>query len=114
MTRSPQHMRALALANSTRYERAAVRRRVRDAGPDAGPGIVAGILEDAGRCEEGPVASMPALRLLTWLPRLGPKGAVRLLRQVGVVGELRQVRHLTDRQRLALAARLRDRGRAAA
>lgn len=71
--------------------------------------MVAALLEDREGCEGGVVASMPVLRLLTWPVRLGPKAAVGLLRQVGVVGELRQVRQLTDRQRLALAARLRDR-----
>ena len=104
-----QHLRALELANAVRYDRAEIRRRVRAAGPDRGPVMVAALLEDREGCEGGVVASMPVLRLLTWPVRLGPKAAVGLLRQVGVVGELRQVRQLTDRQRLALAARLRDR-----
>lgn len=99
-----QHLEALEHANRVRYRRAEIRRRARAAGPDGGRAVVAGLLEDPEAC--GLVATLPVLRLLTWAPRLGPKAAVRLLREVGVVGELRRVGQLTDRQRLALAARL--------
>jgi len=98
-----QHLQALELANAVRYDRAAIRRRVRAAGPD-GRQLVADLLDDG----DGVVASMPVLRLLMWPQRMGQKGAVRMLRQVGVVSELRLVRDLTGRQRRSLAARLRD------
>jgi len=100
----------LDLANGVRYERAAIRARVRRADPDVGRRIVAGLLEDPAECEAGAVSRMPALRLLSWPTRLGPKAALRMLRQVGVVSELRLVRDLTGRQRRSLAATLRGHG----
>lgn len=110
MTARPQHLQALDLANGVRYERAAIRVRVRAAGPDQGRRLVAELLEDEAGCESGAVSTMPALRLLSWPTRLGPKAALRMLRQVGVVSELRLVRDLTGRQRRSLAATLRGHG----
>lgn len=106
----PQHLQALDLANGVRYERAALRAAVHQAAPEEGRRIVARLLEDEHGCESGVVSRMPALRLLSWPPRIGPKAALRMLRQVGVVSELRLVRDLTGRQRRSLAATLRGHG----
>lgn len=96
----PQCLQALAYGNEVRLAHAAIRREVREGGPQR----VAEMLLDP----DDAVGSMRLERLLTAMPRYGQVRSDRLLRDAGMVrGRLtRRVRELTTNERERLAGRL--------
>lgn len=93
---SAQSMEALALANRIRLDRAALKRRIK-----AGEVGVAEIILSPPECAQ----TMTAAALLRAQDRWGHKRAARLLTPLHI-GERRELRRLTTRQRSALVEAL--------
>ena len=98
----PQHMRALERANQVRLARAELKRRIADGGIDAADVI----LECPWEAE-----SMAVADLLMSQRRWGHTRCRKFLAQIPM-SEKKPVGSMTERQRRALAAMLRSRGRA--
>jgi hypothetical protein len=108
MTEQPQHMMALAKGNRTRFARAAMKAAVREGTPD--------LAEGARRLADFIASPPPELLTISlhvllgdWPRRSGPTTVRRWLKDAGIVrhGKVR-LDELTDREREALVARLRD------
>jgi hypothetical protein len=101
-----QRMSALSLANEVRFAHAQARHQIASLPPHASREAAAQVLESDPSCE-----GMTVYRLLTACRRLGPAKAHNLCARAGVPGT-KALGDLTDRQRDALASRLRDWGAA--
>ena len=95
-TPAPQHMRALARANSVRLARAELKRRVA-----VGETSVADVVLDC----PWEAASMPVAELILSQHRWGRTRCHRLLASIPM-SEAKTIGSLTQRQRLALAEQL--------
>lgn len=95
-TELPQHLRALQRANDVKLRRAALKRRIA-----AGEASVSEVLEAVPPEAE----TMRIAELLRSQRRWGQTRARRLLAFYGI-GELRELRRLTERQRRVLAEAL--------
>jgi hypothetical protein len=87
----PQHLHALARANTIRLARAAAKRQ-----------LDAGELAFAEFLDRPEVATMPVIDALRAMRRWGRTRARRALNVVGIANERRAVEDLTSRQRVAL------------
>ncbi len=87
---------SLALANQTRTAGAAVKRE-----------ITAGKLTVPDALEDPRAGGLTALAVLMATPYVGPTRARQMLRRTRI-GESRRVRHLTDRERAAVAQEARQ------
>lgn len=96
---TPQHMKALALANEVRLGRAAIKREVR-----AGRTRIADLIVDPPEI----VRPVTVGELLGWAPRVGPRRVRRLLmdRNGQIVRETCPIGHTSQftRDRLASSA----------
>jgi hypothetical protein len=106
MTAAPQHMVALEGANRVRLGRAEMHRTVAALPRPAGCLRIAEMLKDPPALIE----TMAITDLLQWIHRVGRSQARGILMhadRLAPIGENRQIRALTDRQRQALADHLR-------
>lgn len=104
MTAQPQHMVALAGANTANQTYAAIGREVQALGRHDGPAKVAEMLVDYN--ETDPIAGMKVQRLLMAIRGFGEYQTTYLLALAGVRIGGKQVRELTDRQRRLIADEL--------
>lgn len=101
---TPQHLRALDVANERRIARAKWKRQVRTARTfEAALTVIADTLDDP----PAHLTSMGMLALLKTVPGMYERTALGLLREAGIVSPLRTVGELTVRQRRALAGAVR-------
>jgi hypothetical protein len=100
MSPGPQHLQALQRANAVRLARAELKRRVSLGEIDA-----AGVIEDT----PWEARSMTVSDLLTSQHRWGHTRCRRLLQSIPI-SENKTIGSMTDRQRTALAALLREAG----
>lgn len=101
----PQHLEALAKANRVRFAQVDLRRRI-----GAGTLHLDALLcrtADLTPTDEDALDRLTVRGLLVMAHRVGSKRATRILRDVGIP-EMKPVGRMTDRQRHALAAALRD------
>lgn len=103
-TNHAQIAEALAKANAVRFERAAIRRRLRTAGSyDESRRLLAALLSSP--LPDG-LGSLPARQLLGWIVNMPKNRVVRMLHVVGA-SEHTATGRLTTRQRYELARLLR-------
>jgi hypothetical protein len=102
-TREPQHLRALAIANSTRFARVEARRALREA-----PNASEARRRAAALIEENPaeLQGMAVFDLLRSCHRHGRAKVLPILRRAELP-ESKPIGSLTERQRVALAGVLR-------
>lgn len=101
-TKVPQHLDALATANARRIERATMKREVRAKTRR----LAAIIVTPPDSCATATIGDV-----LTWMPRVGPGRALRLMRDAArhaappfpAPSEARRLGELTLRQRRAIA-----------
>jgi hypothetical protein len=100
-----QYMPALASGQSKRLERARLRRSIAELSRPVGCLRVAELLEEPPDV----IDTLLVSDLLQWVHMVGRSQARSILRfadPIGVISEFRQVRELTERQRIALADHL--------
>jgi hypothetical protein len=95
----PQHIQALRKANDVRLARAARHREIAKLTRQEGCRELSKLLADP----PSEIESMAIIDLLQWVHRIGCSQARSILRHSGPMGERRQVRALTPRQRNQLA-----------
>lgn len=99
----PQHLQALERANTVRFARADLKRRIASAGSmSAGLAAAADVVEFPPSAAEG----MTVYDLLDAAPRVGRELAIRRLKAMRL-SETKQLGDLTARQRTLAAAVLR-------
>jgi hypothetical protein len=113
-TTMPQHMAALERANQVRIAGARFRREVHSLGCDEGKALLAAYLEKGEVPQE--IDRMKVERFISSIRRVGDDGVKQVRRMAGIYrttvqGRPLQVRDLTPRERVSLAAALRSYGR---
>jgi hypothetical protein len=105
MTTTPQHMRALTLANEHRLGVAAFKARVRDLPARAGAELIAYTIEHEYDSEI--LGALRTRHALLSVRSLGVEKMTRCLVFAGVPNFDRRLRELTPRQRKAVASQVR-------
>jgi hypothetical protein len=103
---STQQMTALALANETRSTIAEFRREVRRVGAEEGARMVADVIE---RDHQDRIYGTARVgHLMRAIPMMGETKVYRLLLVAGIQSADRRLKGLTDRQREAVVAEVRE------
>lgn len=105
----PQHMAAVRKANRVRLARVDLKRRIAALSREEAFELLAGTFENPPEFCQG----MTPFDLLMFVRRMGRRHALTWIRKAGL-SEARRIRELTERQRMVLAAMLREGERLAA